>query len=392
MHKQTGAALFAVLLLATVHCAWSAEIEPCAAAYDRELKSADPPGVPQVWITLSSERQSGCILGATDSTGIRQLYLDLQRLPPGGDMALARTQLFDRVLAQFDGIGSSVCDGDSTACVVGRHVEAIRSARELLNTGHPNATDPLLSHSRWAVVERDGSIGVSRVLVQPYLTSECQGGADSARCRSAVEVAAKILRSSEAVFQAVIAHRMPIIEANEAFLTTRDKEWNSYFNEVSVQYPWELALNGYRFQKKTADRAGFPRAPEQKLIALHPVPAFEYAEVTGGERSTQAAVVVELFGYERWRWRDGKAVHRVGMSLAASFTDLPGADAIGYGIVFHTPLRNVSIGAVWRDCDGCDSINLIFNVNLAALIQQYKNADVKDFIGTLAPVAAEGQP
>lgn len=125
---------------------------------------------------------------------------------------------------------------------------------------------------------------------------------------------------------------------------------------------------------------------------MHPVPAFEYAELTGGERSAQVAVVVELFGYERWRWRDGKAVNRVGMSLAASFTDLPGADAIGYGIVFHTPVRNVSIGAVWRDGDGGDSINLIFNVNLAALIQQYKNADVKDFIGTLDPVAAAGQP
>jgi hypothetical protein len=392
MRKQTCAALLAPVLLATAQHAWSAEIEPCAAEYDKQLKSDEPPGIPQVWITLNNEQQSGCILGATDSTGIRQLYLDLQRLPPGGDMAVARTQLFDRMLAQFDGIASSVCDGDSTACVVGRHVEAIRSARELLNTGHPNATDPLLSNSSWVVVQSNGNVGMSKVSLLRYLTSECQQGADSARCRSAVENAAKIARSSEAVFQAIIAHRMPIIEANEVFLTTRDKEWNSYFNEVSVQYPWELALNGWRFQKKTtqAERAGFPRAPEHKLIAAHPVPAFEYAEVAG-DHSTQAAVVVELLGFERWRWRDGKAVNRVGMSLAASFTDLPGADAVGYGVVFHTPVRNVSIGAVWRDGDDGNSINLIFNVNLAALIQQYKNADVKDFIGALQPAAA-GQP
>jgi hypothetical protein len=390
MHKRTGAALLAALLLAAAHCAWSAEIEPCAVAYDKELKSDEPPGVAQVWVTVSSERQSGCILGATDSTGIRQLYLNLQRLPPGGDMAVARTQLFDRVLAQFDGIASSDCESESTACVVGRHVEAIRKARELLNSGHPEAA--LLN--TWGVRDSDGRIEVSRVTLQPFLVSECKPGASSAPCRSAVEIAAKILRSTEAMFQAIVAHRMPIIEANAAFLSTRDKEWNSYFNEVSVQYPWELALNSARFQKNTpkTEREGFPRAPEHKLIALHPVAGFEYAEVTGGDHSTQAAVVVELVGYERWRWRDGKAVNRVGMSLAASFTDLPGADVVGYGVVFHTPVRNISIGAVWRDGDHGDSINLIFNVNLAALIQQYKNADVKDFIGLLPPVAAPGQP
>jgi hypothetical protein len=394
MHKPMGAVLLAALLLAAAQLAWSVEIEPCAAEYDEQLKSADPPGVAQVWPTLSSEMQSGCILGATDSTGIRQLYLNLQRLPPGGDLAVARTQLFDRVLAQFDGIASSVCDGDSTACVVGRHVEAIRNARELLSRGHPNTADPRLSTSAWGVVVSTGSIGVSEVSLQPYLTHECAEGAGTAPCRSAVDIAAKILRSSEAMFQAIVAHRMPIIEANEAFLSTRDKEWNSYFNEVSVQYPWELALNGWRFQQKTPppERAGFPRAPEQKLIALHPLAAFEYAETSGGEHSTQAAAVVELVGYERWRWRDGKAVNRVGMSLAASFTDSPGADAVGYGLVFHTPVRNISIGAVWRDGDHGDSINLIFNVNLAALIQQYKNADVKDFVGVLQPAAATGQP
>ena len=213
------------------------------------------------------------------------------------------------------------------------------------------------------------------------MLNECQPGASSTQCRAAVDVAAKILRSAEATFQAVIAHRLPIIEANESFLSTRDKEWNSYFNEVSVQYPWELALNSWRFQKQVpqAERAGFPRAPTHKLNALHPVPAFEYADV-GNEHSTQAAVVVELIGYERWRWREGKAANRVGVSLAASFSDVPGRDVVGYGVVLHTPVRNMSIGAIWRDSDTGDSINLIFNMDPAALIQQYKDLDVKDFL------------
>jgi hypothetical protein len=373
--------VLAVLALAALQESHAAEIEPCAVAYEAALTELPDAGPAQVWTVINGEREVGCILGATDTTGIRQLYLDLQSLSTGSDRAVKRAQLFDRAVAQFDGIQSSDCENNSTACVVGRHVKAIRDTRELLNAGQPNLASPGLRLDDWAVVIRDGEIRFSKLRLQPFLALECQEDVVSARCSAAVEVAAKILRSSEAMAQAIVAHAMPIIEANESFLSLRDKEWDSYFNEVSVQYPWELALNSWQFQKKVpvAERAGFPRAPEQKLIALHPVPAFEYADV-GGDHSTQAAVVVELFGYERWRWREGKAANRVGISLAASFSDVPGADPIGYGLMIHTPIRNMSIGAVWRDGDAGESINFVFNMDPAALIQQYRDVDVKDFL------------
>ena len=381
MRDSNRIAAVGLLLAAFTAPAFAAQPEPCMQVYEKDVKPPGAVGLAQLWALLNGERESGCILGSTDNTGIRDLYLGLHNPKPGADVAVGRKQLFDQMLAQFDGIPASACDGDSPACVVGRHKQAIVNARELLASGepHPSATEL----TNWAVQDRDGSILVSHVTLKSFLEQQCSPALASAQCLAAFEIAAKVARSTEGTLQAIVAYRKPIIDVNEEFLTRTDKEWNAYFNDVSVQYPWELGVNSARFQRQLKkhgqDPAMFPRAPDDKLIVLHPSPAFEYAEV-GDEHSTQAAVIVELIGYERWRWREGAAINRLGISLAASFSDVPGADAIGYGLLFHLPLRHFSVGAVWRHGDAGDSINVIFNADVAALIEQYKNADVEDFL------------
>jgi hypothetical protein len=289
--------------------------------------------------------------------------------------------LFRRLIEQYDGLTSGPCAGDAASCVAGRHRQAIVEVRELLVNGDPDPKDPRLATDHWDVRVRDGGVAAGGITLQPFLEKECAPDVKSAQCRAAFDLASRIARSSEATFQAIVAHRQPLIEANTQFLTRRDREWNAYFNDISVQYPWELAINSWRFTRTTpaAERAGFPRAPDAKLIVLHPSPGFEYADVAG-EKSTQAAVVLELIGYERWRWRDGSASHRFGASLAASFADVPGADAVGYGLILHLPFRNITVGATWRDGEEGDSINLTVNADLARLIEQYQNVDVKEFI------------
>lgn len=376
MRKNT---MIAALLLAFSAQAHAVEVEPCGPAYQSALD--DGAEAEQMWPALVAERESGCILGPTDNTGIRKLYLDLGKDTSGVEVAVTRAELFRRLLQQFDGIPDGACPGDPTGCMVGLHKKAIGEVRDLLATGDPDPKDPRLALDHWAVVVRDGRIAAGGIALKPYLDQECAEDVKSARCRAAFELAARIARGSEATFQAIVAHRLPLIEANTQFLTRRDREWNAYFNEVSVQYPWELAFNSWKFvgQTPAGERGKFPRAPESKYIVLHPSPGFEYADV-GGEKGTQAAVVVELFGYERWRWRDGNATGRYGASLAASFADVPGADPVGYGVVLHLPFRNITVGAIWRDGDAGDSINLTVNADLAKLIQQYKDVDVKDFV------------
>jgi|KBSSwiStaDraftv2_1062776.scaffolds.fasta_scaffold15232_6 hypothetical protein len=381
MRDQVKIVFALVLLAALTTSAYAAQPEPCGQVFEKIVKETPPPDVQRLWPLLSDERESGCILGDTDTTGIRDLYLALHDPKPGAGVAVTRKQLFDQLLAQFDGINSNVCDDNSPACVVGRQKQAITNARDLLANGEPHPDSKELSS--WAVQDRKGDIGASQIVLESFLEKECAAGLATAECRKAFEVGAKVARSTEATFQAIVAFRKPIIDVNEEFLTRSDKEWDSYFNVISVQYPWELGINSVRFQKKLKkehkDPAQFASAPEDKLIVLHPSPGFEYAQV-GDEHGTQAAVVLEVFGYERWRWRNGKAVNRMGVSLAASFSDVPGADAIGYGLMFHLPWRNVAVGAMWRDSDAGDSINIVFNADVAALIEQYKNADVEDFL------------
>ena len=67
--------------------AFAAQPEPCAQVYEKDVK---PPGalvVTQLWALINSERESGCILGSTDTTGIRDLYLGLHNPKPGADVA-----------------------------------------------------------------------------------------------------------------------------------------------------------------------------------------------------------------------------------------------------------------------------------------------------------------
>jgi hypothetical protein len=115
---------------------------------------------------------------------------------------------------------------------------------------------------------------------------------------------------------------------------------------------------------------------------LHPSPAFERVEGPTGGHSTQAAVVAEIAGYEMWRWSgSGAASNRWGASLITSFVDARGSSAVGYGLLLKTPFKNASVGVVFRNGDRGHQVNLAINVDLAKLIQKYKDVDIKKFVG-----------
>ena len=372
--------LLTLALLTTAPLAFAAQEDPCGVFYAKEIKPSAQESA--VWSMLNQQRQSGCILGPTDTTGIEDQYQQLFQSKPDTDKAVVRTQLFDAVLHEFDGLPSSVCEAPNDAsCMVGRHLLKLRALREFLMEGSPDRADPLLAPNSWVPQVFNGQIAISQVGIQGFLQQECADGVASARCEAAVSLAAKLMRTSLATGQLIVAYNQPIIDANKRFLSQRDKEWDSYFNDVSVQYPWELGWNSARFAKAHKGELGsFPRAPSSKLVALHPSAGLERVDLPSGESGTLAAMVVELVGYESWRWRAGEAVNRWGVSLAASFADVPGMDAVGYGVLFHTPIRNISIGAVRRDGDAGSEVNLIINVDFAQMIQEYSQTDLVDFL------------
>jgi len=370
--------LLVLLATGTSH----AQQDPCVTAVDE----FGPPGTQiaagNVFGILNGQQNSGCILGPTDTSGLKSRYQTLfSGTATATSKAIARTELFDLAIEQFAGMQSSICSGPSvTGCMVGRHVNNIGKLRVALAGSVTDPTEDIVKLDSWAI-RPDSKIAVSDINLNAYLTQECAAGVSDAQCHSAIALSGSFMRTSIAMNQAIVAFRLPTIEANAEFLSMRDKEWDAYFNTVSVQFPWELGINSRRFTKANKDQLGnFPRAPNSKFIVLHPSLGFEHIETPLGEKSTSAAVFLELFGYERWQWRDGSARNRWGLSAVASYANIPGMDSVGYGFLLYTPIKNITIGAVRRDGDAGSETGIVLNINLATLLEDYKNGDLGDFL------------
>jgi hypothetical protein len=369
----------------TVLCLWlvaltaNADAEPCLAFYESAMKGKPADAL---YALLNTQRARGCILGPTDTTGIEPLYqamagediTDVQR-------AAMRAELIGKLLNSFDGVAPCADTGsDSVACVAGRHLGNIDKAARMLNGDLPR-DETFLSLSGWTVVIADGKIAVSDIVVRDFLMRECVGGSAAMACRTAAELAAKFMRTSLAMVQLIAQYNRPLIDANAAFLSRSDREWDQYFNAASVQYPWELAWNSRRYSKKHGDdRDKFLPAPTDKVIFLHPALGYEHIDTPLENGRLVPALALEIFGYEKWRYRDGKAENRWGASIVASFVDIQGMDTLAYGLMVHTPLKNISIGAVSRDGDAGKQTGIVISVDLAKLLQQYENADIGDFL------------
>jgi hypothetical protein len=376
-----------VLALA-IFCSWAqptfAQQDPCigeVAAITGQRTSIQGGNV---YAILNSGRSRGCILGPTDTSGLSIHYRVLyDSTATANARAVARTELFNTAIGQFEGLPTASCiDQLNSACMIGRHVARIKELRSALMSSPVDRNLDVIDPGNWFVIESTGVVKISDLHLNNYLTQECATSVSDAQCNNAIAISAKIMRTSLSMDQVIIAHNQPMIEANAEFLSQRDKEWDAYFNTVSVQFPWELAVNGRRFRSNNAGELDkFPRAPNSKFIILHPSAGFEHIKGASGDTGTNAAVFLELLGYEWWQWREGNSRNRWGGSVVASYANIPSMDSIGWGIFLHTPVRNISIGAVRRDGSAGAETGLILNINLATLLEQYNNGDLNTFLG-----------
>ena len=369
-----------------------AQEDPCVSAIQAFVAENDGLGAGNLFALLNGQREIGCILGPTDRSGIENRYQVLFD-PDSSDnqKAAARAELFDLTIDEFAEWPRRDCDdADDLTCIVGRHVDAINALQTDLvqETTEPNAR--LVDQNSWQVSPADGSIDISRANLNNLLTNSCAESLTDGNCRDGIKLSGSLMRSSIAMNQVITEYRLPTIEAGEEFLSTRDKEWNAYFNDVSVQWPWELGVNSWLYTKKNRGSLdGFPRAPNERWKILHPSLGFEHIDTPSDASSTSAAVFVEVVGFERWQWRDGEAANRWGLSIVASLANIPNMDSVGYGAFLHTPIRNISVGAIWRDGDAGSETGIIANVNLAAMLQEYGNLDLRKFLTPQAVSSSE---
>ena len=353
--------------------------DPCVErvrAFSEQLGGMDQA---KAWPIVSQALNSpaGCILGDEDSSELRR-HVDAM-LPTDAtpeQIGNARGLLLDVLLEHFDGLDQADCAGPEIHCVAGRHDKQVRRLVQQIREGRFQPRQGL--RNEWAY-QTSGEVAVSYVELRPMIGNACAGGLD-ATCIDAVEVAAKVARTSKAVNEVFTSLYAPYIEASDQFLTLRDKEWKAYLNGASVQFPWELAINGALYREP--NQSGFPQPPAEQLVVLHPSVGVESIEGADGNRQQAAAILVEVLGYQRWRWSEGEQQQRWGISATVSLADIDGMDKVGFGALVHTPMRNTAIGVVWRDGDGGSEIGITLNLDLAKLLQTHGSDAVQRFIGS----------
>lgn len=373
--------------IASLAAPWAscfAQGDPCTDFYAAQIRDSQR-AADSVFAVLNTQTTSnGCILGQADWSGLEPLYQTLLNpASPETDKALARSQLWPLVLAQFAGADSRECaDPLDAACMVGRHIAKMNGLRAMLEGSEVDRSDEVMQPNSWAIQQSPvPQIRISDIRLQAFPAQECSGGLAQARCQAAVELTAKLMRTAMVMNNIIAAYNLPIIDAAGQFLSLRDKEWDSYLNTISVQYPWELGWNSRRYTRKNAATLqDFPRAPESKIIALHPSPGYELVEAPSGSNTQQPAVIVELIGYERWEWEGGAAKNRWGASVVASYATIEGMDDVGYGIMVHTPIKNISFGLLRRDGIAGSETGVLINLNLAQFIKKYEGLDLKGFL------------
>ncbi len=188
----------------------------------------------------------------------------------------------------------------------------------------------------------EGDLGIPALpevdLPTTFITTPCQQR--EARCHAALNDAMELLRLTHAASRTV---ENATTRAGELQLSVQlrqnDQRWTAYFTEARTQFPHELWLNSTLYAAR-ADRyceepGGFCTPPSHQWILLHPSLALEAVPDAPAGNRVEPAVVVELIGYNRWRWDGGTMGTGLGASIIAIASDRADTDELGYGLLLH---------------------------------------------------------
>lgn len=155
----------------------------------------------------------------------------------------------------------------------------------------------------------------------------------------------------------------------------RRKKWDSYYDDLTFQYPWELMLNNFLLEKSDKNRVsvdgnkiGFRALPERKLVFLHPEANLVYLD--NAEDDYDITLTVEALGYEAFEFDNntGKIKNTWGISILAAYLDQGDKPESGWtaGLLFK--YNGYSLGVTDNHGDAA----LVFNINLSQRIFDVK--------------------
>jgi hypothetical protein len=295
-----------------------------------------------------------CLGGDADPDPLRRTARKLIDSVPGADSSsdeerrLIVFSVLDPVLEALDAEVRRLPDSDRARALLAAIRDSIVVARAAVTAGLEVDSVRLLQAGTWRwdpAVTRFGALGAD---IAGLVSAACVTPA-STPCAAALHEAQLSLRSAHLVERAMMYYARRLLVAALAHATMRDARWNAYFEETLVQYPWELAINSWRFSRVARASNGFALPPSNQLIFLHPMAGLEYIGSSVAGSRLEPAVGLEVLGFNRWSWSRNNAPNAaLGLSLVAAYSDRQGVDELGYGVLIRYAHR-YALAATFRD-------------------------------------------
>lgn len=203
----------------------------------------------------------------------------------------------------------------------------------------------------WKWEEGDGNFGgrIDAKLYENYLQPAC-ADAETQACRTAYASAKRVLRYVYVVERILtdIKTRPQVVAAFQ-HVTLLNDEWESYFSDTRSQFPWELTLNSYLYNKfdRKAGGAILQAPPRYQWIVMHPSVALEYIDKANEGSQFRESVILEIAGYNWWNWEKRDRDTALGLSFITSYSDRSGIKDVGFGFIAHYN-HTLSVGGTLR--------------------------------------------
>lgn len=206
--------------------------------------------------------------------------------------------------------------------------------------------------------------------------AEDSGGKD---CAAAIGVAVDTVRAVNLIKRTLPLLVFDVLQKLRTGSELRNEKWKAYFGEAMVQYPWEIAVNGFFFaHAHKGSKSQLVDPPNWQFIFLHPEAALEYVDEAPDGDAFKPAVILEVAGANFWAWKsDGSTKNAFGASIGVLYTDRTEVTDAGVALTFHI-LQKYSIGVSAHDKD----VGVFLNIPLSGKFQK-TYAKAKETFGVL---------
>ena len=158
-------------------------------------------------------------------------------------------------------------------------------------------------------------------------------------------------------------------------------KWDSYYDDLTFQYPWELLVNNLVLDASDdrveidGNKVGFRPLPRSKLVVLHPEVSLAYVE--DADTEYDVALTVELLGYEGFDFNDrsGKVEDSWGISLLGAYLPRTDRNESDWTAGLMLKYEGYSLGVT----DNHGDLGIVLNINLSQRIFEVKQESRRYF-------------